>query len=47
VFGDIDCVRWITPTDLGAEASRDIAGAMNAILADVLALHLKTKNFHW
>jgi starvation-inducible DNA-binding protein len=40
-------VRWITPTDLGAEASRDIAGAMNAILADVLALHLKTKNFHW
>ena len=37
----------ITPTDLRAEASRDIAGAMNAILADVLALHLKTKNFHW
>jgi starvation-inducible DNA-binding protein len=37
----------ITPTDLRAEASRDIAGAMNAILADVLALYLKTKNFHW
>ena len=37
----------ITPTDLKAEATRDIAGAMNAILADVFALYLKTKNFHW
>ena len=36
-----------TPSDLGAEATRDIAGAMNAILADVFALYLKTKNFHW
>jgi starvation-inducible DNA-binding protein len=37
----------ITPTDLGAAASADIAGSMNAILADVFALYLKTKNFHW
>src|SRR6202023_3937595 len=37
----------ITPTDLKAGAARDIAGAMNAILADVFALYLKTKNFHW
>src|SRR6195952_4186056 len=37
----------VTPSDLGAEASADIAGAMNAILADVFALYLKTKNFHW
>jgi starvation-inducible DNA-binding protein len=36
-----------TPTDLTAAATRDIAAAMNAILADVFALHLKTKNFHW
>src|SRR5215218_1354640 len=36
-----------TPTDLGPEAARDITGAMNAILADVFALYLKTKNFHW
>jgi starvation-inducible DNA-binding protein len=36
-----------TPTGLTAEATRDVAGAMNAILADVLALYLKTKNFHW
>src|SRR5262245_57700447 len=36
-----------TPSDLPAEATTDIAGAMNAILADVFALYLKTKNFHW
>src|SRR6202140_3772301 len=37
----------LTPTDLKASATKDIAGAMNAILADVFALYLKTKNFHW
>jgi starvation-inducible DNA-binding protein len=37
----------ITPTDLGANASVNIAGSMNVILADVFALYLKTKNFHW
>ena len=36
-----------TPTDLGSSATKDITGAMNAILADVFALYLKTKNFHW
>jgi starvation-inducible DNA-binding protein len=36
-----------TPTDLGSNARRDIAGALNAILADTFALYLKTKNFHW
>jgi len=36
-----------TPTDLGIKASEDIAGGMNAILEDVFALYLKTKNFHW
>jgi len=36
-----------TPTDLPEAATRDIAGGMNAILADVFALYLKTKNFHW
>ena len=36
-----------TPTDLKAAATKDIAGAMNGILADVFALYLKTKNFHW
>ncbi|MGA3156996.1 MAG: DNA starvation/stationary phase protection protein [Steroidobacteraceae bacterium] len=37
----------VTPTDLRAPATRDIAAGMNAILADVFALYLKTKNFHW
>src|SRR6195256_4031266 len=35
------------PTDLTRSATKDITGAMNAILADVFALYLKTKNFHW
>ncbi len=40
-------IPLITPTDLKADATRDVSGAMNAILADVFALYLKTKNFHW
>ncbi|QFY63444.1 DNA starvation/stationary phase protection protein (plasmid) [Rhizobium grahamii] len=38
---------FATPTDLGADATRDIAAALTALLADVFALYLKTKNFHW
>src|SRR3984893_64503 len=37
----------LTPTDLKAAATKDISAAMNGILADVFALYLKTKNFHW
>jgi starvation-inducible DNA-binding protein len=37
----------VTPTDLKKGATKDIAAAMNGILADVFALYLKTKNFHW
>ena len=36
-----------TPTDLKGNATKDISATMNAILADVFALYLKTKNFHW
>jgi starvation-inducible DNA-binding protein len=36
-----------TPNDLEQGATADIAGALNAILADVFAIYLKTKNFHW
>jgi starvation-inducible DNA-binding protein len=36
-----------TPSLLPADATRDIAGALNALLADVFALYIKTKNFHW
>jgi len=35
------------PTDLGSEAVVDISGALRPLLADVFALYLKTKNFHW
>jgi starvation-inducible DNA-binding protein len=36
-----------TPTDLKAVATKNIAAAMNGILADTFALYIKTKNFHW
>jgi len=36
-----------TPSDFGAEAVNDISAALNLVLADMLALHMKTKNFHW
>jgi starvation-inducible DNA-binding protein len=36
-----------TPTDLSPEAVKEIAGALNVLLADIFALYLKTKNFHW
>src|ERR1700760_4886244 len=36
-----------TPTDLSADATRYISGALNALLADVFVLYMKTKNFHW
>jgi starvation-inducible DNA-binding protein len=36
-----------TPSDLGSDAVKNITGALNALLADVFALYVKTKNFHW
>ncbi len=36
-----------TPTDLESNAVRDLAGALNILLADMFGLYLKTKNFHW
>ncbi|EGL62179.1 putative ferritin-family protein [Agrobacterium sp. ATCC 31749] len=36
-----------TPTSLSSNATTDISGALTALLADVFALYLKTKNFHW
>lgn len=44
---DTPNVSLHTPTDLGAEATRAISGALNVLLADLFALYLKTKNFHW
>jgi starvation-inducible DNA-binding protein len=36
-----------TPTDLTPKATRDISGALTILLADMFALYVKTKNFHW
>jgi starvation-inducible DNA-binding protein len=36
-----------TPTDLKSNAVRDLSAALTALLADVFALYVKTKNFHW
>ncbi|RYY25797.1 MAG: DNA starvation/stationary phase protection protein, partial [Chitinophagaceae bacterium] len=36
-----------TPTDLGTTATKDLSAALNLVLADVFAIYLKTKNFHW
>ncbi len=36
-----------TPTDLTPDATTQLSGSLNALLADFFALYLKTKNFHW
>ncbi|MGD0797663.1 MAG: DNA starvation/stationary phase protection protein [Acidobacteriaceae bacterium] len=36
-----------TPSDIDPKAVKEISGALNALLADVFSLYLKTKNFHW
>jgi starvation-inducible DNA-binding protein len=36
-----------TPSELGCEAVKNMSGALNLLLADVFALYVKTKNFHW
>jgi len=36
-----------TPTDLSSKATQDISDVLNSLLADVFAIYMKTKNFHW
>ena len=36
-----------TPSDIDPESVQEISGALNALLADVFGLYVKTKNFHW
>jgi starvation-inducible DNA-binding protein len=36
-----------TPSDISTDAVRDISAALNALLADMFTLYMKTKNFHW
>jgi starvation-inducible DNA-binding protein len=35
------------PSQLNADAAAEICGSLNGLLADSLALYIKTKNFHW
>ncbi len=37
----------LTPSDIKPEAVKDITGGLDALLADVFSIYLKTKNFHW
>ena len=43
----IKTTKLQVPTGLGSNATRDLSGALTTLLADVFALYLKTKNFHW
>lgn len=36
-----------TPSGFPEEAVKEISGGISALLADVFAVYLKTKNFHW
>ena len=36
-----------TPSDLGSNAVADLSASLTTLLADMLALYVKTKNFHW
>lgn len=36
-----------TRSDIQLQSVREMSGALNALLADVFALYMKTKNFHW
>jgi starvation-inducible DNA-binding protein len=36
-----------TPTDLDRKGVSEISSSLRQLLADILALYVKTKNFHW
>src|SRR5690348_5818119 len=44
---ELRVARLSTPSDIGAEGVKEVSLALNRVLADVFALYLKTKNFHW
>jgi len=39
--------RILVPDGFSPEQVKNLSNALNALLADVFALYLKTKNFHW
>jgi starvation-inducible DNA-binding protein len=36
-----------TPSDLTSNAKQEVSAALTTLLADMFALYVKTKNFHW
>jgi starvation-inducible DNA-binding protein len=42
-----DIAALATPTELGSNAIKELSQPLNALLADMFALYVKTKNFHW
>jgi starvation-inducible DNA-binding protein len=36
-----------TPSNLGSNATKDVSAGLTVLLADVFALYVKAKNFHW
>jgi starvation-inducible DNA-binding protein len=44
---EIHTADLATPTDLKSNAVTEVSGALNIVLADLFALYIKTKNFHW
>lgn len=44
--GDVTATRELAP-DLGSAAAMEVTGALRRLLADVFALYVKTKSFHW
>jgi starvation-inducible DNA-binding protein len=39
--------KLMTPTDLGDKARKAVTASINPLVADAIALFLKTKNYHW
>ena len=39
--------KLATPNDISEKAKKAISAAINPLVADVFALYVKTKNFHW
>jgi starvation-inducible DNA-binding protein len=44
---DLGIARLCTPDGFTPETVKNLSSVLNALLADVFALYLKTKNFHW
>jgi starvation-inducible DNA-binding protein len=40
-------IKLKTPNDLGDKAAKAISNCVNPLIADIFALYVKTKNFHW